>query len=161
MEPVAELLDFPEGYGKATGPLVWTAVRTELERAQHYWIATVRPDGRPHVVPVEGLWVDDAWYYSGSKETIHYRSVAANPQAAMHLEAATKVFVVEGEVLPIDPAQTLVARLAKAWRQKYGYAPPDADESVGVLRLTPRSILAWTAFPKDATRFRFDKPRSH
>ena len=157
MEPVAELLDFPEGYGKATGTLTWTAVRTELERAQHYWVATVRPDGRPHVVPLEGLWIDDAWYYSGSKETVHYRNAEANPQAVMHLEEAAKTFIVEGEVLPIDPTQPLVARLAKASREKYGYAP-DAGEYVGVLRLTPRRVLAWTAFPKDATRFRFNKP---
>lgn len=132
-------------------------MRTELERAQHYWIATVRPDGRPHVVPLEGLWIDDAWYYSGSKETVHYRSAEANPQAVLHLEEAMKVVIVEGEVLAMDPALTLELQLAKASREKYGYAPPDADEYVGVLRLTPRRVLAWTAFPKDATRFRFDE----
>ena len=157
MEPVAELLDFPEGYGKATGTLAWTAVRAELERAQNYWVATVRPDGRPHVVPVEGLWIDDAWFYSGSKETVHYRSVAANPQAVMHLEEATKAFIVKGEVLPMDLAPPLATRLAMASREKYGYAP-EAGEHVGVLKLSPRTVLAWTAFPKDATRFRFDKP---
>jgi pyridoxamine 5'-phosphate oxidase-like protein len=160
MEPVAEALDFPEGYGKATAPLPWSVVRTELERAQHYWVTTVRPDGRPHVVPVEGLWIDDAWYYSGSKEAVHYRSVAANPQAVMHLEEATKAFIVEGEVLPIDPAPPLAARLAKVSRQKYGYAP-DAGEHAGFLMLSPRRVFAWTAFPKDATRFRFNTNRSH
>jgi len=44
-----------------------------------------------------------------------------------------------------------------ASREKYGYAP-EAGEHVGVLKLSPRTVLAWTAFPKDATRFRFDKP---
>lgn len=158
MEPVAELLEFPQGYGKATGPLVWTGVRTELERAQNYWIATVRPDGRPHVVPVEGLWIDDAWYYSGSKETVHYQSAAANPHAVMHLEEATKAFIVEGEVAPIDPAPPLAACLTKASREKYGYAPT-ADEHSGFLRLSPHRVIAWTAFPKNATRFLFRERR--
>jgi hypothetical protein len=27
------------------------------------WLATVRPDGRPHVMPVWAIWVDDAFYF--------------------------------------------------------------------------------------------------
>ena len=63
MEPIAELVDFPEEYGKASTKLDWPSVRAQLERAERYWIATIRPDGRPHVVPVDGIWVEDLWYY--------------------------------------------------------------------------------------------------
>jgi hypothetical protein len=28
-----------------------------------HWLATVRPDGRPHVMPVWAIWVDDAFYF--------------------------------------------------------------------------------------------------
>ncbi|MEI6136703.1 MAG: pyridoxamine 5'-phosphate oxidase family protein [Chloroflexota bacterium] len=30
-----------------------------LRTAMNYWIATTRPDGRPHAAPVWGVWLDD------------------------------------------------------------------------------------------------------
>ncbi|HET6770719.1 MAG TPA: pyridoxamine 5'-phosphate oxidase family protein [Actinomycetota bacterium] len=156
MEPIAELLGFPEEYGKAATKLDWAAVRAELERAERYWIATTREDGRPHVVPVDGIWVDDLWYYGGSEEAVHHRMVTANPQVVMHLEDAMKAVIVEGEVRSTNPSKLVAERLAATSKKKYGYAPPAADYEKGVLTLFPKRVLAWTTFPKDATRFRFD-----
>ena len=83
--PIAEKLVLPEGYGQTTESLAWEDVRTQLEQAKQYWLATNRGDGSPHVVPVDGLWVDDVWYYGGSPETVHVQLVRANPQVTMHL----------------------------------------------------------------------------
>ena len=44
----------PEGYGVPEGPeglLGWEEVDARLAEARVYWMATTRPDGRPHVVP--------------------------------------------------------------------------------------------------------------
>jgi hypothetical protein len=156
VKPIAEPLDLPKEYGRPTGALAWETVRGELELAERYWIATVRPDGRPHVVPVDGIWMDDAWYYGGSEETVHHRSVVANPEMVMHLEDGMKAVIVEGEVRRTNPSGTLAQRIAQASREKYGYAPDPGDyEKGGVLTLFPRRVIAWTAFPKDATRFLF------
>ncbi|MGH2777170.1 MAG: pyridoxamine 5'-phosphate oxidase family protein, partial [Actinomycetota bacterium] len=65
MEPVVEQLDIPAEYGSPKTLLTWNAIRKELEEAAQYWVATTRPDGRPHVVPRDGVWLDDAWYYGG------------------------------------------------------------------------------------------------
>jgi hypothetical protein len=157
MEPVAELLDLPKEYGSPTEPLEWETVRDELQRAQHCWIVTVREDGRPHAVPVDGVWVEDAWYYGGSDETVHHRSVVANPEVVMHLENGMKAVIVEGEVRRTNPTAALAQRLATASQEKYGYGMDASEyESGGVLTLLPRRVLAWMAFPKDATRFRFE-----
>ena len=156
MEPIAELLEFPEGYGKATTLLKWETVRNDLSSAERYWIATTREDGRPHVVPVDGIWLDDLWYYGGSEDTVHHRTVTANPHVVMHLEDAVKAIIVEGEVRSTTPSTPVAERLAAASQTKYGYAPPAAEYEKGVLALFPSRVLAWTMFPKDATRFRFD-----
>ena len=34
-----------------------------LRAAMSYWIATTRPDGRPHAAPVWGVWLDDALWF--------------------------------------------------------------------------------------------------
>ena len=58
--PVAEPLDLPAAYGTPQVTLAWGDVRARLVGATHYWLASVRADGRAHVVPLDGLWLDDA-----------------------------------------------------------------------------------------------------
>jgi hypothetical protein len=156
MEPSAEPLELPAEYGKVTTVLRWPTIRAFLERAERYWIATTRSDGRPHVVPVDGIWLDDRWYFGGSEHAIHQRTVAANPNVVMHLEDAMKAVIVEGQVRQTKPSSAVAKRLVAASREKYGYAPSVSSYQKGVPTLMPNRVLAWTAFPKDATRFRFN-----
>jgi Pyridoxamine 5'-phosphate oxidase len=67
MDPTAEPIDLPQGYGTATQVMEWGAVPERLEQAPRYWLVTLRRDGRPHVVPVDGLWLDDAWWYGAAR----------------------------------------------------------------------------------------------
>lgn len=157
MTPTAELLDLPAAYGAPKKKLAWAAVRQELEQAPAYWLATVRRDGRPHVVPLDGLWVDDVWYYGGSDRAVHRRTALAHPDATMHLADPTRAVVVEGEVRLTTPAAELAQRLADHANEKYAHygLRNEAFAYAEVLALHPRRVLAWTAFPKDATRFVF------
>src|SRR5918998_5904457 len=125
-EPVAQLLDVPTAYGTPEVTLPWERVRRRLEDALHYWLATVRPDGRPHVVPLDGIWLDDAWHFGGSPDTVKHRNLTADPRAALHLEDATSAVIVEGgcEVIRADDA--LARRLSELSKAKYGYGPPPA-----------------------------------
>ena len=107
------------------------------------------------MVPVDGLWVDDVWYYGGSPATIHVQLVRANPHVTMHLPDPWKVVVVQGEVRVSKPSPELAQRLADLANSKhaeYGitfeassYSEPGA--------LHPRRVIAWSSFPKDVTRF--------
>jgi pyridoxamine 5'-phosphate oxidase-like protein len=107
--PIAQKLVLPQDYGQTTKTLAWEGVRAQLEQAKQYWLATNRADGSPHVVPVDGLWVDDVWYYGGSPETIHVQMVRANPHVTMHLPDPWKVVVVQGEVRVSKPSPELAS----------------------------------------------------
>jgi hypothetical protein len=50
-KPVVEKPDIPPEYGNPTKRLEWADVEQKLESASAYWIASTRPDGRPHVIP--------------------------------------------------------------------------------------------------------------
>jgi hypothetical protein len=154
MEPTAELLALPKEYGRATRKLAWATVRAELEQATHYWIATSRADGRTHMVPVDGLWLDDVLFYGGSAQAVHYRNVLANPNVVVHLPDPVKAVIVEGDARLANPSPALAQRLAAASQAKCGYGQ-DAGGYQGALGVYPRRVRAWTAFPKDATGFRF------
>ena len=124
MTPTAEPLDLPAGYGTPNKPLGWAAVRRELERATAYWLATVRADGRPHVVPLDGLWVDDVWFYGGSERSVHRRTALAHPAATMHLADPMRAVVVEGEVRLTSPEPELV------WQGRLPGQAPEIDPVV-------------------------------
>lgn len=165
--PRADRPVFPEGYGlpsSTEGMLAWADVEARLVASTSYWLATVRPDGRPHVVPRWGVWLDGRFWYDGAPTTVHARNLAVNPACSLNLENGTEAVIVEGESLPARaPAETLGARISAAFVKYHdlGYSPAAdawAGEAAGGLRvLTPRRALAWFAFPTDATRFQFDE----
>ena len=71
------------GYGisdSAEGILPWSWAAERLSQAHNYFVATARPDGRPHVMPVWGLWLDDAFYFSTGASSRKARNLAANPR---------------------------------------------------------------------------------
>jgi nitroimidazol reductase NimA-like FMN-containing flavoprotein (pyridoxamine 5'-phosphate oxidase superfamily) len=155
-DPSYELLELPPGYGTPRTPLAWADVRARLEEARHYWLATVRPDGRPHVVPLDGLWHANAWYFGGSSGTVKHRNLTSDARAAMHLEDATWAIIVEGACEELVPDEGLAAELSERSRAKYGYGPdPASYQASGSWRLRPATVLAWSRFPEDATRFAF------
>jgi hypothetical protein len=155
--PAAEPMTLPDGYGQTSAILLsWADVASRLAQAPRYWLATVRPDGRPHVVPTDGLWVDDALWFGGSTETVHHRNLSRNAAAAIHLEDGTRAVIAEGQARLTTPSPEQARDLATLSTSKYGFAAPVEAYRARIWRLSPTRVLAWSDFPKDATRFRFD-----
>ena len=154
----------PRGYGakSATAYVDWEAVVDRLIESKHYWLATTRPDGRPHVVPRWGVWLDERFWSDGSPETLHVRNLEVDSRCTLNLENGRQVVIVEGRSLMPDAVTgELGERLAAEYSRKYSpeYQPsPDqwSGELAGGMRyLAPEKVLAWNSFPDDLTRFRF------
>lgn len=155
MDPTAERVELPEGYGTATTTMEWGPVRERLEQAPRYWLVTTRRDGRAHVVPVDGIWLDDAWWYGGSPATLHQRNLEHDRRVVVHLEDTMAAVILEGSMERVVPPAEQASRLKAASKAKYGYGPPDAAYAAGLWALRPQRARAWSAFPDDVTRFRF------
>lgn len=164
--PHRERPDMPDGYGvpdALSGTLEWAAVEARLRDSLHYWMATTRPDGRPHVVPRWGVWLDSRFWYDGSPATVHARNLRDGSACSLHLESGAEAVILDGHSRPADPPGTdLGATLSAEFVRKYGdhgYSPaPDAwegDDAGGLVVFTPDKGLAWFEFPSDVTRFRF------
>lgn len=165
-QPTRDRPKIPDGYGvpeTTEGILDWPSVEERLAASLHYWIATTRPDGRPHVVPRWGVWVDGRFWYDGAVDTLHVRNLSANPACALHLEDGHDAVIVEGlSLAAAPPGLGFGGRLSAEFSRKYavsGYVPaPDAwegEDSGGLRVLTPVKAMAWFEFPADVTRFRF------
>jgi nitroimidazol reductase NimA-like FMN-containing flavoprotein (pyridoxamine 5'-phosphate oxidase superfamily) len=153
--PRAEQMDVPSEYGSPSRLLDWDAVTARLAEAKHYWLATIRPDRRPHVVPLDGQWMDERWYFGGSPKTVKHRNLLSNPFVTLHLEDAAAAVVVDGACEIITPSPQFAESLAAAMKEKYGYGPPASIHLTGVWMLSPARVLAWTDVTVDATRFVF------
>jgi hypothetical protein len=157
-QPVARRLTFPRGYQVAAsdaGLLPWSRVVERLGEARNYWLATTRPDGRPHVTPVWGAWMDDALYFDGIFTARWARNLATSPAAAVHLESGTDVVILDGTVEDVVPDADVAARIVAAYVAKYGADAPIPQAARGMYRLRPTSARAWSRFPDDATRWDF------
>jgi hypothetical protein len=157
----------PAGYvpsGTEIRFLSWHTVTHELESAPNYWLATTYPDGRPHVVPRWGVWIDDRFWYDGSPDTRHVRNLEHNSACVLHLESGTRVVIVHGRSQRSDPVgPEFGAVLSAEFGRKYGplgYNPPPdswSDSIAGGLRIVfPSKVLGWTEFPVDLTKFELD-----
>jgi hypothetical protein len=153
--PISEQLTLPSGYGSPNRLLDWRVVEQRLVGSLHYWLATVRRSGSPHVVPIDGTWVEGSCYFGGDPATVHIRNLRRDGRATLHLEDGESAVIVEGTAQWVTPSKALAQRLAAAAKAKYGYSESAASYEAGVWRLQPMKVLAWTTLYVDATRFRF------
>jgi Pyridoxamine 5'-phosphate oxidase len=154
---VVDRPDMPSGYGIATEPggqVTWAWVSDQLSAGRNYWVCTTRADGRPHAMPVWGLWLDDALLFSTDPDSLKARNLAARPDVVLHLESGDEVAIAVGRAERLSPDQ-LPAQFVAAYDAKYGHTIDTSNPGFGFYRLRPDRILAWREqdFPTSATRF--------
>jgi hypothetical protein len=131
MPPIAEQLSLPSSYGAPDRLLDWPSVEQRLVDSPRYWLATVRRDGSPHVIPVDGIWLDGGCCFGGDPATVHIRNLRRDGRATLHLEDGESAVIVEGIAEWTTPSKTVAQRLAKASTAKYGYSQSAASYLAG------------------------------
>jgi hypothetical protein len=158
-KPKASRPEMP-GYGIADaksgkGLLPWKWAVERLTRSKQYMLTTVRPDGRPHVMPIWGLWMNDAFYFSTGRRSVKARNLAENPNCALCPDTGEEAIILEGAAaLMTQPA--ILKKFAKAYLTKYNWDVSTMDEPIFVIR--PRVVFGQIekTFTESATRWRFD-----
>lgn len=87
----------------------WAEARALLEKAEVYWLATVRPDGRPHVTTLLCAWMDGALYFcTGASER-----KAKNLESNSHCVITTGCNILEGLDVVVEGEAAMVNDTAK------------------------------------------------
>jgi PPOX class probable F420-dependent enzyme len=114
------------------------------------WLASVRPDGRPHLVPVWFLWEGETILIFSKPKNQKLSNVTANPAVTVALDSADDgddIVVLEGvAALVNDPAaSTTLAAYATKYTGRLadmGWTPESmAKEYTEAIRITPTRIL--------------------
>src|SRR5690348_14186166 len=72
-----------------------TAARLESER--NIWLASIRPTGRPHLVPLWFVWAGGRIYLCVASNSVKVRNLATNPAVSLALESGNAPVVIEGQ----------------------------------------------------------------
>ena len=155
--PAYGILPATEG----SGLLPWPWAVERLIRSHDYWLATVRPDGHPHVMPVWGVWAEDAFWFSSAKDSRKVRNLATNPNAVVTTDNPLDPVVVEG-VVELIPEHEKVAQFAAWVDEKYHttYGVEFFDSAGnGCFRLSPSWAFGVreSDFLGSPTRWRFPR----
>lgn len=160
MEPEASK---PRMYGGYLEPkrLPWKWAAARLTEARNYWIATTRPNGKPHCRPVWGVWYNDALYFSTG--SLAWKNLASNPAITVHLESGSQVVILEGAAEKGGHLPE-VEEVARLYQEKYHWEL--VPNEVYVMR--PQVAFGWlsddegldggTIFNGTATRWQFARP---
>jgi PPOX class probable F420-dependent enzyme len=105
-----------------------------LATSRNVWLATVRPDGRPHVAPVWFTYVEDRIWIGTGLASVRVRNLRRNPAASASLEDGDAPVVAEGTVALHREERP--APVVEAFQAKYGWdITVEVDEDIGAMTL--------------------------
>ncbi|MDQ6833589.1 MAG: pyridoxamine 5'-phosphate oxidase family protein [Chloroflexota bacterium] len=120
-DPVAELQ--PQFSSDDATPTSWAETRGHLEKAEVFWLTTVRPDGRPHVTPLLSVWLNSALYFCTGPSERKAKNIACNAHCVLttgcNALSEGLDLVVEGEATKVSD-ETELQSVADTYEGKYG-----------------------------------------
>ncbi len=150
-------------------PLPWSEAATRLSGGW-FWLATVRPDGAPHVMPVMAAWADPVLYVASKDRARKSRNLAADARCVLTKDTGDLHVVIEGRARRVVDEAGLL-RASTTWNE-IGWPTEPAGEVLDAEFGAPTSggppYLVWEitpvtafAFPTDGewttpTRWRFE-----
>ena len=127
-------------------------VEQRLREEPIVWFTTVRPDGRPHTVPVWFLWDGETFLIFSQPGNLKIRNLQRNPHITLALDGTNQggdVVTVEGEAeLLSEPSRNM---MVPAFGEKYASMIKamgvDTDRLVEdysqPIRIKPAKFITW------------------
>jgi PPOX class probable F420-dependent enzyme len=119
-------------------------------------VATVAPDGSPHVVPLWFVWPAEALYVSTSRDSRTWRNASADPRVSLSIDLGRSWVEIAGievrgraELLSAEHPE--MRQPISAWHEKYrpllagdGFARfAEAIAALAFLRIVPQRVSGW------------------
>ncbi len=118
--PIAELN--PQFSSGNASPTSWEKARELLQKAEVYWLSTVRADGRPHVTSLVAVWLEDALFFCTGETERKAKNLAQNAHCIITIGCNALSdgldLVVEGEAVRLIDESRL-QRVADHYASKY------------------------------------------
>ena len=119
--------------------LPWSWAEERLLRNKNFWVITASAKGRPHALPVWGVWMPEwsTFAFSCSPNARKARNIRANPQVAFAIDDTVECVSVEGTAHEL--ADRAAARSGRDLRREVRARPGEAGRD-GDLRDEPLDV---------------------
>lgn len=112
-----------------------------LETQQVIWFASVRPNGRPHMVPVWFVWHSAKIYIGTDPKSVKSHNIQHNPAVVLALEDGVHPLICEGKEQV--KAAPLSEELLAAFYRKYEWDLGKEVQYNLIVEVTPEKWLNW------------------
>jgi len=119
-------------------------VERRLRQESNVWVATVRPDGRPHLTPVWFAWHAGRLYICIDPNSVKARNLAHNPHMAMALENGSDPTILEGTGRQLNVAD-VPAEVVAEFKRKYDWDIRADRQYRRVIETAPTKVLSWSS----------------
>lgn len=114
------------------------ADQTRLETERNLWLATVRPDGSPHLVPIWFVWHQNKAYLCTSNNSVKVKNIRENPRVAFALEGGDDPVLIEGTAKILDNTP---AEITAAFKQKFDWDITGDATYNAIIEITPKRVI--------------------
>lgn len=150
------------GYGVTDDPdglLPWSWAEERLLSTRNFWLVTANGAGRPHSMPVWGVWMPDRerWGMGCDPTARKARNLAANDRVVVTTETTVECVSLEGRAVRLDRSEG--RPMAEAWAAKYHAETGQTMETMtdfvlggAMFEVIPERAFGMIETPEDFTR---------
>jgi Pyridoxamine 5'-phosphate oxidase len=159
-----------EGPGRPDA-MPWAEAEQRMRKGGWFWLASVRPNGAPHVMPLFAAWSGSSLFIASKNTTRKSRNLVADGRCVITTDTGDLHLIIEGVAARVVDVDTL-HRGADAFRAIYDWptkvtgdqldadygAPTSGGPPYDVFQIVPHKAFG---FPTDGesfapTRWRFN-----
>src|SRR5829696_6041909 len=111
-------------------PLPWSEAERRMAGGGWFWLATVRPDGAPHVMPLFAAWANTSFFIASKDRARKSRNLEVEPRCVISTDTGDLHLIVEGTARHVRDEATL-RRAVDAFSDRLQLANPHRGEQVG------------------------------
>lgn len=153
------------GYGilpadQGSGLLPWSWALERLRDSPRYWLATVWPDSRPHLMPVWAVWLEDALWLSASLRSRKIRNIQAGSDVSVSTADPLEPVVIEASaeiITEIAAIQRFLDGMNAKYETDYPLDFLDPAKNASV-RVRPRRAFGLKESEFEGSPTRWDFP---
>ena len=145
-------------FNKERKNLPWSWAEKRLTDSRNYWLITGWPDGRPHTMPVWGVWVQNSFFFSTGASSRKAKNLRVSPNCLVVPDGAAEAVVLEGLAKPCSDSN-LLRECMRTYKRKYHWDLKGAKDPI--YKVMPLSAFGvsenLTGTKGNPTRWKFGK----
>jgi PPOX class probable F420-dependent enzyme len=129
------------------GFVSWESVDLRLGAARSIWLATTRPDGRPHTVPVWFLWDGGTVHFTADPGSQKGANLSSQSWTVLHLGDGDDVIILEGRcgvVTDQDAVRHVETRYGAKYIEPVKGVSARVPTGWAVYKVDVERVIAWS-----------------